>query len=119
VATYIHRMTTEWTRGPWFFHSDGRVTGPEGVVIAECDAATITSALGFSYAINPQERLANQALISAAPDLATALQGMVTMYLALVDSGDCGNWDAREDKAVVAAVRALTKAGAGVKWGAK
>ena len=54
--------------------------------------------------------LANANLAVMAPDMYEALEQMVSMYCELIDSGDCGNWNPREDDAVLIANAALKKA---------
>lgn len=56
------------------------------------------------------EAAANLRLISAAPDLLAALQSMLDMYVALVNCGDCGNWNAEEVAEVIQARAAIAKA---------
>ncbi len=52
----------------------------------------------------------NATLAKAAPDLLAALEGMIAMYKGVVDSGDCGNWDAETIPAVIAGRKAIAKA---------
>lgn len=49
-------------------------------------------------------------LIAAAPDLLDALKTFVTEYVALVESGDAGHWDAEKETKVIAARAAIAKA---------
>ena len=49
-------------------------------------------------------------LIAAAPDLLNALINLKNMYVEMINSGDCGNWNPREDKEVIEAEKALEKA---------
>ncbi len=49
-------------------------------------------------------------LIVAAPELLEALQGLLDHYVALVNCGDCGNWDPNEEAPVIAARAAIAKA---------
>jgi len=57
-----------------------------------------------------EEKEANAKLIAAAPDLLEALQEITNMYINLIDSGDCGFWNPREDNEVIKAVKAIKKA---------
>ena len=41
-------------------------------------------------------------------ELRKALNDMVEMYIGMVNSGDCGNWNPEEDEEVVAARKVLT-----------
>ena len=41
--------------------------------------------------------------------LYTALKGLTDMYVSMVNSGDCGNWDPEKDKEVIAARSAITE----------
>ena len=40
-------------------------------------------------------------------ELTDALSGLLTMYVGMVNSGDCGNWNPEEEKEVIAAREAL------------
>lgn len=44
-------------------------------------------------------------------DLKVALEGLLNHYTALVNSGDCGNWDPETEPQVIAARKALKKRG--------
>lgn len=48
--------------------------------------------------------------IAANPDLLEALQNLLGKYVALINSGDAGNWDPEEEKEVIAARTAIAKA---------
>jgi hypothetical protein len=56
---------------------------------------------------------ADARLITAAPDLLNALDGMVRMYCELVESGDAGFWDAEKIEEVIAARAAIQSATGG------
>jgi hypothetical protein len=43
-------------------------------------------------------------------ELLAALKGITEMYVRLINSGDCGNWDPEEDKEVIASRAAIAKA---------
>ena len=52
----------------------------------------------------------NARLIAAAPDLLTALENLLHIHVALVESGDAGNWDAETETEVIDARAAIAKA---------
>ena len=43
-------------------------------------------------------------------ELIKALEGMLKMYIQLVNCGDCGNWNPYEDKEVIASIKAMSEA---------
>ena len=49
-------------------------------------------------------------LIAAAPELLKALVFLKQEYEQLVDCGDCGNWNPRQDNSIVLAEQAINKA---------
>lgn len=57
-----------------------------------------------------EENVANAHLIAAAPDLLASLRVLVGVYVALVNSGDCGNWNPETEPQVIEARAAITKA---------
>lgn len=52
-------------------------------------------------------------IIVAAPELFDALTKLTKRYVALVESGDCGFWDAEKEPEVIAAFAAIAKATTG------
>ena len=54
------------------------------------------------------ERHAN--LISASPELYNALAKLLKHYKELVDSGDCGFWNAEDEKEYIEGINAINKA---------
>lgn len=65
-------MQTNYTPGPWAFvqrhlNNSGTITGPDGGSVC---------AIASSVRRHPDEKLANAALIAAAPDLLAALQAL-------------------------------------------
>ena len=53
---------------------------------------------------------ADARLIAVAPELLDSLSKLVEMYVGLVKSGDCGNWDPETDAEVINARAAIAKA---------
>jgi hypothetical protein len=49
-------------------------------------------------------------LTAAAPDLLEALEVLLDSYTALINSGDCGNWNPEEEPDVINARKAIAKA---------
>lgn len=49
-------------------------------------------------------------LVLAAPEVFSALEGLLNRYIELVASGDAGNWDAETEDVVIAARAAIAKA---------
>lgn len=102
------------TPGPW---SVSRTTGIGIESVSQCDkasnAAAVASCWPFMWMSGEDSvatMLANARLIAAAPDLLSALRGFLEMYVAMVNSGDCGNWDAETEPQVIAARAAIAKA---------
>lgn len=63
----------------------------------------------FIAAANPAAALA---LIASREQLVEALQGLLSRYVGLVNSGDAGDWDCETEDEVIAARAALASAGA-------
>ncbi len=101
------------TPGPWKANEgsvNAAVNGAWGDVEEVSDA-------GFSVAtvwadVDELEDCAgaNAHLIAAAPDLLNALRAFLDRYTALVNCGDCGNWDPETEDFVIQARAALAKA---------
>jgi hypothetical protein len=53
---------------------------------------------------------ANAHLIAAAPDLLAALETLLDHYTALVNCGDCGNWNPESEPEVITARATIAKA---------
>jgi hypothetical protein len=49
-------------------------------------------------------------LLSAAPELRQALDKLLSHYIRMIDSGDCGHWNPRDEPQVKEAGKALAKA---------
>ncbi len=67
-------------------------------------------AIGPHYQGDLCASLADAKLIAAAPELLEALAGLVARYKALVNSGDCGLWNADDEHEIKAAMDAIAKA---------
>jgi hypothetical protein len=96
-------MTAQHTPGPWFFNQE-----PGSCWTIKAGHNSIMGNEQY-YPWVPGER-ADWMLIAAAPDLLEALQTFLDEYVALVVSGDAGNWDAEEENKVKAARAAIAKA---------
>lgn len=104
------------TPGPWEWwdHLSGR---PKGYDLAELFAAVprrrilkLYGGAGLDALGKDPEQRANAHLIAAAPDLLEALEALVKNHCALVDSGDCGNWNPTDEREVIDALAAIAKA---------
>lgn len=60
--------------------------------------------------LEQQQRI--QELETARDDLVAALIGVADLYTQLVHSGDAGFWDPEEEEPIIAARKAIAKAGA-------
>ena len=96
-------MSAQHTPGPWLLHHST-------VYALNGRGLNRFSTLPQPGTLQEAELLANAHLIAAAPDLLAALQGFLSMYLDANASGDWGNWDAEQDKEVIAARAAITAA---------
>jgi len=65
--------------------------------------------IGFDEPFETEQK-ANAKLISAAPELLDALQSLLDMYVDFINSGDAGNWNPEEEKEVIKARAAISKA---------
>lgn len=93
---------TKWTPGPWEVEEIMPEDKDWGMceITASDDSFVATAVIG----------LANARLISAAPDMAEALQGFLDHYVAMVNSGDWGFWNPEDEPPVKVACAALAKA---------
>ena len=103
---------SKFTKGEWRC-CDGTQFGEQVLFVDVKDKESVVCRL--TKQVNKDiplsyEDIANAHLIAAAPDMYEALEGMIDMYTALINSGDCGNWDPEEDKEVIAARKSITKA---------
>jgi hypothetical protein len=98
------------TKGPWkvFRVKDGANKG-KVIGIGDAQAGGITDPFGGLWR-SGKELEANAELIAAAPELLAALETFVAEYVALVESGDAGFWDAEIEPKVIAARAAIAKA---------
>ena len=96
---------TQYTPGPWVVADDG-----DGLIyVLTEDEGLVADAHDPSF-IDDEVAKANARLIAAAPELVEALEKMTAHYVALVECGDCGFWDANKEPEVIAARAALSKA---------
>lgn len=95
---------SKFTPGPWRVSADGINVGPEDA-FAPFDGCGCCGSPWMSA----KDGLSDARLIAAAPDLYEALRSLLDSYLALVNSGDCGNWNPESEREVIAARAALAK----------
>jgi hypothetical protein len=98
------------TQGPWQYDWGQKVNGVIqywiiGTVDGDGDINTIAS---IGNDIDGAENAAQ--LIAAAPELLEALKAFTKMYVNMIKSGDCGNWNPEEDAEVIQARKAIAKA---------
>lgn len=108
------------TPGPWFVRAGSfRITvetaPPESPGRYRGKLCTMTVCAGSAHM---KRGLSDARLIAAAPDMATALAGLLRSYTALVNCGDCGSWDPETEAEVIAARAALAKASLPLNGGA-
>jgi len=56
------------------------------------------------------EAFANAKMIAASPTIYNALKNLLKRYKELVDSGDCGFWDAEKEQEYIDGINAINKA---------
>jgi hypothetical protein len=94
-----------YTPGPWSTDDKmGGIWGPDGKPIMTCGQHAVDFGEGTIEARD------NAFLIAAAPDQNRALVDLLELYVSLVNSGDCGNWDPEKEPEVIAARAAIAKA---------
>jgi hypothetical protein len=110
---------TKFTPGPWTAKNSNdddlanhvRFDGPVVVYADEdCDIHPIADCSCNHSCRITDETFANARMIAAAPDMYAALERMINLYVALVDCGDCGNWNPEEEMEVILARDAIRKA---------
>jgi len=107
-------VTATHTPGPW------RQEAGTNLVWGACNPDDTTSygmgvpvaetRIEFNRTYDWDQALANARLIAAAPDLLRSLESFVAEYVALVESGDAGFWDAETETKVIDARAAIAKA---------
>ena len=100
----------KWTAGEWSVRSGWGLNALEIYPIDENpDGFSEPSEIASVNDVY-DEYPANAHLIAASPALESALEGLLTRYLELVDCGDCGNWEPRNEPEVIASFAALASA---------
>lgn len=105
------------TDGTWHVRDD-RLTHPQAGTKGGGDGLRIMTdhaGPGSSFTVatvNPWGggNEADAHVLAASKDLLAALKVLRDRYVALADSGDCGDWEAREEDDVIAADAAIAKA---------
>jgi hypothetical protein len=105
-------METKFTSGVWLqSHRENKSTGMYSTEVYDSRGQTICT---LAWHTEPEstrtDRPENAALIAAAPDMYAALDELTNTYIQLIDSGDCGNWNPREDEEIINSLAALKKA---------
>ena len=103
------------TKGKW--NQSHRITDKDGNYSTEvyCDKGQTIATLSWYpnndiKGVTTTDREANAKLIAAAPELLKALVFLKQEYEQLVDCGDCGDWNPRQDNCIVLAKEAINKA---------
>lgn len=112
MATDTPKRT--YTQGPWKWDPDASAVLEDRDALVDAAGDAIVCGVWHNDStagvwVHPD----NAHLIAAAPDLYEALEAFVARYAAMVNSGDCGNWNPEEEDFVIAARSALAKASGG------
>ena len=103
-------MKSTPTPGPWIAVRESglrqriQTAGDKGT-LAYMTARPFAHSANFSWG----QIEANAQLIASAPDLYKALDALLTRYVGLASSGDCGNWDPETEPEVIAARTLLSR----------
>lgn len=107
-------MIDHHSKGEWVWEEDPTSPGyfpiksEHGTNI--CMMQERNSDMGMRADPERTETIANARLVCAAPKMLAALEGMLDMYTAMINSGDCGNWNPENDPEVIAAREAVKAA---------
>ena len=92
--------------GPWKVEIGCKYLDSDTISVVDCNGGQIANDEPYY----PYFDSDHAHLIAAAPDMEEALNDLLNHYTNLVNCGDCGNWNPEEEKEVIAARKALTKA---------
>jgi hypothetical protein len=96
--------------GKWYFDDeDSTVSVVEnGIPLEVCTVCTFDEV--DSRWVFGEKTKANAALLTSAPELLEALELLLDRYTGLINCGDCGNWNPKEESEVIKARAAIAAA---------